>query len=207
MKRKTLLALVILIVSATAAKAQIQKGDVLLGAALGVSSNNNNLNGSSSNAGIAPRIGFAIGRNSVMGINTSFAYSRTKPSDNNNTWENKGFNVGAGLYWRKYIPLKDKLGWYVESDLAFGYAKSKQTSGQQKIENTSTGYGVSAVPGFYYQALPKLFLHVEAGGINYIYSVNKNSDDSKSKSSSVYLSLFNSFTFGVDFLLTKGKNS
>src|SRR5689334_15105068 len=129
MKRKTLLALVILIVSATASKAQIQKGDVLLGATLGAGYNNNNTHSSIANASIAPRIGLAIGNNSVLGLQTTFGYQRTKPGDNSNSWESINTNIGAGVYWRKFMPIKDKIGWYLEPSVAFTYGKNKQKSG------------------------------------------------------------------------------
>ena len=205
MKRVTLLALIIVLASTTATRAQIQKGDILLGASLGMGYSSNNVPSSSSNANIAPRIGLAIGQNSVLGLQTSFGYQHSKPGDNTGAWESNYINVGAGLYWRKFIPIKNKIGWYLEPNASFGYGKNKQKNGSQKTESSTTGYSAGIVPGIYYQPIPKLLLNVDFGGVSYYHNVAKSEGNPSSKSSGVNLSLLNSFTFGVDFLLTKGK--
>jgi hypothetical protein len=205
MKRVTLLTLITVLALTTATRAQIQKGDILLGATLGVGYGSNNAPSSSSNANIAPRIGLAIGQNSVLGLKTSFGYQHSKPGDNTGAWESTNINIGAGLYWRKFMPIKNKVGWYLEPNASFGYGKSKYKNGSEKTESSSKGYSASIVPGIYYQPIPKLLLNVDFGGVNYYYNVAKSAGNPNSKSSGVNLSLLSYFTFGVDFILTKGK--
>jgi hypothetical protein len=205
MKRQTLLAFIIVLASATASRAQIQKGDILLGATLGIGYNSNNTHSSSANANLAPRVGLAIGKNSVLGLQTNFGYQHSKPGDNNSTWERTATTLGAGLYWRKFMPIKDKIGWFLEPNAAFSYGKTKDESGSQKTEYSATGYSAGIVPGIYYQPVPKLLLSVDFGGLNYSYYINKSEGNPTSKTSNVNFSLLSYFTFGVDFLLTKGK--
>lgn len=208
MKRQTLLALLIVLASATATRAQIQKGEVLLGATLGFYYNNNGNSGnpssSSSNSNLAPRIGIAIGQNSVLGFKTSFGYGSSKDGGTNEQ-KYTSTTVGAGLYWKKFMPIKKQLGWYLEPNAGFSYAKGKIRNMFSETKSSSTTYAAGIVPGIYYQPLPKLLLSVDIGGAGYSYAINKGTGSSTSKSSAVNLSFLNTFTFGVDFLLTKGK--
>jgi hypothetical protein len=205
MKRQTLLILFIIVSFAASTKAQIQKGDILLGATFGVGYSSNNVHSSSSNTNLAPHIGLAIGQNSVLGLQTNFGYQHSKPGDNNGAWEGTNTSVGVGLYWKKFMPIKDKIGWYLEPNASFGYAKNKQENGSQKAESSTTAYSAGIVPGIYYQPIPKLLLNVDFGGVSYYYNVAKSAGNPTSKSSGVNLSLLSYFSFGVDFILTKGK--
>ncbi|MBS1598210.1 MAG: hypothetical protein JST75_08290 [Bacteroidetes bacterium] len=76
MKRKILLAIAVSIFLIEGLNAQIEKKDWLLGGSLGININNGN-NGnngnSNSNTSIAPHIAYALGRNSVIGLNFNFA--------------------------------------------------------------------------------------------------------------------------------------
>lgn len=196
--------LVIIISSTATITAQVQKGDVLLGATMGIYYGNNSGSnaGSSSNSNLSPRIGFGVGNNTVVGVRTNFRYLTDKSETSANRLSST--SIGGGVYWRHSMPIKNQIGWYIEANggVAFQKDVNKNAVGD-KAKATSTEYSVGAVPGIYYQPLPKLLINANFGGIGYSYTRSKYEGNPRNRYSSVYLTLMNSFTFGVDFILGK----
>jgi hypothetical protein len=198
MKRKVLLILTLTIISTTSLTAQIKKGDLLLGAAVGFNRSGGS-NNASSNSNISPRIAIGIGGNSVLGLKTSLGYYTSK----NDTPYDKttNFNVGGAIYWRKYMHIKNKIGWYLEPSAGVGAGRSVRKYASTETKNTVATYTVNVTPGLYYQALPKLFINADFGGLGYRHDRHKSAGNPTGKSSNVNFDLLNNFTFGVDFVL------
>ncbi|NII24037.1 hypothetical protein HB364_03020 [Pseudoflavitalea sp. X16] len=202
MKIKALLLCLTVITSATCLQAQIQKGDLLLGATLGFNSNNNNGgNYSSSNTNLSPRVALAIGENSVLGLRTNFGYytSKSELSDQ----KSRGTTVGASAFWRRYMPIKKQLGWYLEANGGVNFYRAVSYYSNTKSKTTTTQYGANVIPGIYYQALPRLLVNVDFGGLNYTHGRSKMDGAPVGKASSINFNLLSNFTFGVDFILGK----
>ncbi len=199
-----ILLLVFSIVSSFVTHAQINKGAILIGGSFGyITTNNNQANNtfSYSNTNISPRFSYAIGQNSLIGVKIGFAYSKTK-SLNNNYSTNTSF--GTNLFWRKYFSIKNKLGWYTELQGGIGKTISKTTFSSSTTKNKSTNYSIGAIPGLFFQAAPRLQVTADFGGVNYSHSSYKNSIGNTTDNSNTFgISLFSSFTVGVDFILTK----
>lgn len=202
MKSKALLLVLAVITSTTCLQAQIRKGDLLLGATFGFNSNNNNSgNYSSSNTNLSPRVALAIGENSVLGLRTNFGYysSKSEASDQ----KNRGTTLGASAFWRRYMPIKKQLGWYLEANGGVNFYRSVSYYSTGKSKTTTTQYSVNVIPGIYYQALPRLLVNVDFGGLNYTHGRSKTDGNPLGKASSVNFNLLSNFTFGVDFILGK----
>ncbi|WP_315819931.1 outer membrane beta-barrel protein [Paraflavitalea speifideaquila] len=175
MKRQILLLLVITISFTTTLTAQVQKGDWLLGATMGVYyGSSSNLNGSSTNSNLSPRISYAIGNNSVLGLKVGFGYQTSKSETNSDKSNNT--SIGTTIYWRHYMTIKKQLGWYLEPSAGFSTGRNVQTYPSGKVKNTYTGYTVNVTPGLYYQALPKLLVNVDFGGLGYVHNRNKSGE-------------------------------
>ena len=150
-----------------------------------------------SNANISPHLGLAVGRNSVMGLNLGFSYSNS--GNGQTTW-----TFSANPFYRKYIPLKNKLGCYLQYYGGVAWAKSAQifpdsTGANVKHNYFSNSYNLGFTPGLYYQVSPGILLNLDAGGISYFYS-----DYGQGQwASSLRVGLFEQFSFGVDFILGK----
>lgn len=201
MKRQTLLLLVIVISSTATLTAQVQKGDVLLGATMGINYwNSDPLTSSSSNSSLSPRIGFGIGQNSVLGLRSSVIYSTNKSETS--IVKTTEMSIGTSVFWRKYMPIKKQFGWYAETNggIYFGKNVNRNAVGD-KNKTTSTRYVATVIPGLYYQALPKLLINVDFGGLGYSYSRSKYEGSPTSRTSNAYINLMSSFTFGVDLIL------
>jgi hypothetical protein len=197
MKKKILLSLAVIVSSVFSLKAQIDKGDWILGGSFGLNSANSNSNYSTSNANFAPNIGLAIGRNSVIGLGFGLAYS-------SNSVQQSFLSFSSSVFYKKYFIIKNKLGYYLQLHGGILFETNKfnaiDSSGNtSKIRYKSYVYNVGITPGIYYEVAPRILLTADVGGLGYAYS----NGGSGNWSSNFNLSFLNSFTFGVDFVLGK----
>ena len=168
MKKKILLSLAIIVSSVFSLKAQVDKGDWLLGGSFGFNSANSNSNYSTSNANFAPNIGVAIGKNSVIGLGFGLAYS-------SNSVQQSILNFSSSVFYKKYFVLKNKLGYYLQLRGGILLATNKFTyidsSGStMKVNYKSYSCSVGITPGIYYQVAPRILLTADVGGLGYAYS-------------------------------------
>lgn len=192
------------------ASAQVGKGDLLVGGTLGFYNSNTNYNGASNsnaNVNFNPRVSYAIGNNSILGLNLGYAYNKTKATSTDN--QNKTNTFSAGVFWRNLIPIKGKFGWYPEvgGNVYTGKTQYKQDNG---TDNTSTSKGFNAyvVPGLYYSISPAFLLNVDFGGVSYGSAKTRYNDSPSSTTNSFQLGLFQNFNFGFDFIIgRKGKQA
>ncbi|MGC4038004.1 MAG: hypothetical protein QM764_18725 [Chitinophagaceae bacterium] len=202
MKRIATLSFITFLFSISFVHAQILKKDLLIGGSVGLSSNGSNTSSTSTNANISPRIGYAIGNNSVLYTNFGYSYYRSGGGTN----ISNGFNVGAS--WKRFISLKERIGLYTSLNGSFYRSTNKTVNGAPpeiyKLHNV--GYTASIIPGFYYMPAYWLILNVDAGGINYNYSKYSNNTTPASRSSAFSVNFLSTFTFGVDFIISKKKN-
>jgi hypothetical protein len=208
--RKTLFLLTVAIGLGLCAGAQVGKGDLLVGGTLGFYNSNTNYNGasnSSANVNFNPRISYAVGNNSILGLNLGYAYNKTKAtsSDNQNTTN----TFSAGVFLRNLIPIKGKFGWYPEigGNVYSGKTQYVQNNGG---ENTSTtkGFNAYVVPGLYYSISPAFLLNVDFGGVNFGSAKTKYNDSPSSTTNSFQFGLFQNFNFGFDFIIgRKGRQA
>lgn len=199
MKSKVLPILTLAIISTTSLTAQIKKGDLLLGATAGYNSNRTNSYYKSSNTNISPRVALAIGENAVLGLHTRFDYVRSKSETSD--LKTSSLTLGGGAFWRKYIPIKNQLGWYLEANGGVYFRRDVNKQSGLKSKYLATEYSVNAIPGLYYRALPKLIINADFGGLGYNYARTRTEGNPVGKTSGVYFTMLSSFTFGVDFIL------
>lgn len=205
MKKISILSALAILFSTSVIHAQILKKDVLIGGSFGVGSNGATSSPTNTNANISPRIGYAIGNNSVLYANLGYSFYKSKSDLVGN--ENISNSFSAGISWKRFIPIKDKFGLYTNLYGSFVNGNTKQDVGippvRQKTSNT--GYIAGLTPGVYYSPVSWLLLNVDAGGIAYNYYKNKYEGSPTSHSSAFNVNFLNSFTFGVDFILHKKK--
>lgn len=184
------------------ANAQVSKGDVLIGGSFGYNSYQNQGNNSNSNANVSPRVGYAIGKNSVLSARVSASFSKSTAEVGD--YKNTNSFVATGIGWRKYYPIKNKFGLYSDLNGNVGWGRSESTSNTGvEYESNFTNYNVGLTPGLYYHVTPGILLGADFGG----FGVSHNRTEPNSgRTTAVYLNLLSTFTFGVDFILGK-KNS
>jgi hypothetical protein len=200
MQKKNLLFSAFILFFSVIANAQIEKKDWLLGGSFGYNSSNYNAGPSSSNANILPHIGYAIGKNSVMGLSLSIS-NYTSESDY------KIFNLSINAYYKKFFPIKEKFGAYLQVNAGIGWTKNSNYIYDSlgiytKLTNNAHSYFGSAVPGVYYSVTPRILLNADCGGLVYNYTTQ----DVNNWSSGFAFNFLSNFTFGVDFILGRKKS-
>jgi len=85
MKKKILLSLAIIISFAFSLKAQVDKGDWLLGGTLGINTSNAGSSTNYSNSNITPHMGYAIGNKTVLGLSLGVNFSESSSQNKNFT--------------------------------------------------------------------------------------------------------------------------
>lgn len=198
-------------------QAQITKGSVLLGggiSAFSSKSENNNVESKSHGFNFRPSLGFVIKDNQVLGFTVGYGRNQTKFENSPQT--STGNNYGAGVFYRKYIPLSKSF--YLFGEAGFGYYSSKSENAAittQSYKNTQeqTNTGLSLFPGIAY-AVGKRF-HLEASLNNLVtlyYSKNKSEqtfqgnvskNESKGVSMDVNVSSTAPITLGFRFIIGK----
>ncbi len=208
MKTKILLIVCSVFFFANVTKAQVQKDNWLLGGTLGFNSNNGNgtnqASFSTSNTNIAPHIGFAVGNNSVVGLNFSANFQTT----------NGGFHSWSfvpNVFFKHFFQVKNRFGLYGQLSGGAGWSRSEfqttdpVTGSLTKSHVTTSLYNVGLVPGVYFAVTPGILIDADFGGINYNYSHYKDFNGGTVNTSNFNFNLLSSFTFGVDFILGKHK--
>jgi len=204
MKKKLLLAIAISIFLVHSLNAQVEKNDWLLGGTFSVNANNSNntLNYPNSNTGISPHIAYAIGKNSVVGLNFNFNYNTASDS-----YHYLAFSTN--ILYKKYFVIKHKLGWYTQLGGGIGWSRSTLTtidqSGQEeKIVRNGNLFSVGVAPGIYFQASPGILINADCGGLGYNYVYNTYGDGYWNSSFNV--NFLSTFTFGIDFIIGKHRS-
>ena len=197
--QKTLLLILTMIVSALASQAQVEKNDWLLGGSFNFNTANSSYPSSStgsSNSNLSPEMGFAVGKNSVVGIRGGISIGSTKDGSGSKQTTS---SYQASAFWKKLFPISEKVGWYSDVAAGYNYIRYKNDNTQMVVTSSSRGFSASATPGVYYKAGKKTLLNASIGGLSYYHA--KNTDGYTS--SSFNLSLLNYFSFGISFILNK----
>jgi len=185
--------------------AQIEKSNWLLGGTLGFSSYNsgsNNMlvlgtNSSSSNTSLAPHIAYAIGNNSVIGLNLGYNYTYSTNQTNSTSFS-------SSIFYKKYISCQGKFGMYLQVNggitfYKYTYLTVDSSGSQVKTGSTTRAYYAGIIPGVYYLVGKKILLEADCGGLSYVY-YDYGPEDWSSDFSINFLS---NFTFGIEFILGK----
>ncbi|MDB5251516.1 MAG: Autotransporter beta-domain protein [Flaviaesturariibacter sp.] len=107
------------------ANAQINKGSVLLGGGLNISTTKSTQGGSEQTQRFltfAPSIGVAVRANTVVGLNVDFGSSRYVNASGNS----RAHTYGGGVFVRRFLPLGKNV--YLAGEAALGYAHTNRTT-------------------------------------------------------------------------------
>lgn len=198
----------------------LQKGHSILGGGIGAMRNNSSreepidsLQQSGKNASfqVSPYFGRFIKDNLVLGIKLNFGTSKNESSfeDFNQTsnTEQKGRSYGAGIFFRKYFPVLEKFGVFIQPGINYNFYSSDQvryssynqgeTVREDYEDRKSHSFSVNSSLGLYYFISPRFSIETSLGSLNLSKGKNNNketnnyNDDSRTIKSDVDSFSFN----------------
>lgn len=212
MKTKFLLFFAVLFFAAISSNAQITKGKYLLGGSASYYSSSTDNNNSTY---LNLQFGKVIKLNTVIGITGSLSASKNNTGNNNY----KVYQYSAGIFYRKYKPLVEKLYYFGEADVVFQHGKNYGayfSNVGQNLFIKSNGAQLNFIPGLSYAVAKKMQLEITMPNLVSVTYARIKTIDSKlpqgvspqkgntfSANVNLNSSLINNFGIGFKLLLGK----
>lgn len=144
---------------ASGARAQINKGAVLLGGNLSFHKNKYKYPSSTSSEpsilNLNPSAGFVVRDNKVIGVNLTYGHSR-----------NRYDRYGAGVYYRSYHTLAKNFYLFGQVNAGYNHFKQESSTGFDTKEVSRTNsIGVDIFPGIAFAASKRFHLEVSMNNL------------------------------------------
>lgn len=187
------------------AKAQVAKGNFLVGGNVSVMSNTMKMEvleekTTTTAFGISPRVGYAISDKWVVGVMAETAFGTVKMEEEGLDGKTQTSSIAPGLFVRNYNNIGgSKFAIFGEANVSYGFGSTK-VEGTKTMSSTSINANIE--PGIAYFVTKCLMLEGKFGGIGFDNTVMKAepSGDKISTSTSFGLTFTNEFSVGVSFL-------
>lgn len=186
------------------AKAQVQKGNILVGGTLGINSTTSKVDGSdnkvtTTNFTISPKAGYALSDKWMVGVFVDGTFGSEKTKVGENTSKDKNSMIAPGIFVRNYCQIADSKVYFTsEANVAYGFGSS--TENDVKIDKT-TGIRANLMPGISYLVGKHLMLEGNLGGLSYQNTSTKlEAGGAKTKNSTIDFNFIKSFQVGASFL-------
>ncbi|WP_366136149.1 outer membrane beta-barrel protein [uncultured Maribacter sp.] len=191
---------------------KIEKGSKYLGGSIFFNfsnSENNSSNGSvefnNTNMGFAPKLGYAIKDNFIVGLGITSSYSKNNidyPMLNSNESENTSTSIGVLPFIRGYKSLGSRLAIYVQAEV--NYSKNwRNITSSNSPESTNDGRSIflGFRPGISFLISNKLALEAGIGALGYSsFKTEEENQFNENKSDSFNFSLDTSnLLFGMAY--------
>nr|WP_199158810.1 hypothetical protein [Pedobacter sp. ASV2] len=220
--KKQLATMAILCAIAFTSNAQTEKGQNLIGGAIGYNTSKQSSpldrgvpvqSGDYKSFSISPRYGHFFSKNLVIGLSAGYLTSKSTINSNGasggdiysytSTVKYHQFNVGP--YLRYYVDIVDKFKFFGEFNASIGFGKNNNTINHNSLStgvsessssNKSTIYNTTINPGFAFFPTKKWAIEVAFPLISYNKQNNKSQllNSGISASSEVFSFGFNSFS-------------
>ncbi|WP_291908104.1 DUF6850 family outer membrane beta-barrel protein [Chitinophaga sp. CB10] len=183
------------------AKAQISKGDILLGGNVNVISSSEKVKdadkkNTSTSFGISPKVGYALNSNWVLGVfvGTNFGFEK-----NTADVKTKTLDINPGIFVRNYHMLGDsKFAFFAEGNASYGFGNKKVADVKTYSYNK---FNVNVQPGISYFVTKHFMVEGMFGGIGYQFQQKKDEATGvKTNFSDFGVQFTQQFSLGVNFL-------
>ncbi|WP_298714855.1 outer membrane beta-barrel protein [Chitinophaga sp.] len=186
------------------AKAQVQKGNFLVGGTLGFTSATEKVDGTDnketvSQFNISPKAGYALSDKWMVGVFVEGAFNSTKDVVGENEDKTKGNFILPGVFVRNYCQIADSKV-YFTSEANVGYGFGSNEVNDVKTDKT-TGFRAQLMPGISYLVGKRLMLEGNLGGLSYSNMTQKpEGAGAEIKTSAFDFNFIKSFQVGASFL-------
>ncbi|RAJ85720.1 outer membrane protein with beta-barrel domain [Chitinophaga dinghuensis] len=183
------------------AKAQISKGDILLGGNVNVATHSDKVKdadkkNTNTSFGISPKVGYALNSNWVLGVfaDTDFGFNKDK-----NDVKTKTLSIAPGIFVRNYHMLgQSKFAFYAEANASYGFGNTKVAD--NKITSFNS-FNVNVAPGITYFVTKHFMVEGQFGNIGYAWQQDKlEATGAKTNNNDFKFNFTKQFRLGVNFL-------
>ncbi|MBV8254436.1 MAG: outer membrane beta-barrel protein [Chitinophaga sp.] len=182
------------------AKAQISKGDILLGGNVNVTAHSDKAKdadkkNTTTSFGISPKVGYALNNNWVVGVFAGTNFGFAKDINDNKA---KTFSINPGIFVRNYQMLgQSKFAFFAEGNASYGFGSTKLNDVKQGSFNS---FNVNVQPGIAYFVTKRFMIEGMFGGASYNWKQDKNElSGAKHNYSDFNFNFTNEFALGVNF--------
>jgi hypothetical protein len=184
----------------------INKGDHLFGGSFSFSvydlNNNGPVYSTAGNLGILPSLAWAIKNDLTIGLRGTIGYNYSgNKTTSTDKIVNNNFDLGTGVFLRKYKLLKNRFGLHFNNEASVIYFvnKTKQI-GSTSTSLTSHSWGgmYSFQPGVFYKFSENFFGEGNIGGVYASYY-----SDGSTKNFGIGASFLQSFNLGINYRIEK----
>lgn len=200
MKKLIVMAAVVLF-GTQVAKAQLSKGDVILGGNVNVRTGTEKTKGTddkttSTSFGVSPKVGLALNQNWVVGVFAQTQFGFDKDAKDVKT---KTIDITPGIFVRNYHMIgESKFAFFAEANAGYGFGNTKV--GDTKTEKYN-GFAVNVLPGITYFVTKHFMIEGAFGGLSYNYVQTTNQlTDVKHNSSNFDFNFTKQLNLGVNFI-------
>lgn len=163
--KKVLLSLLAVAALTFGAKAQTEKGKIILGGNVGFNSTKVDVAAKADiNFSVVPSIGYFVGNNFAVGTGVGYEYDKSVSRTN----QREAFVVAP--FGRYYVNLTDQFKFFghLSVPMAFGTQKDVNANGDTGAkEATTTAIGVNLAPGFAFFPTKKIGIEFSVNGLGY----------------------------------------
>jgi hypothetical protein len=184
-------------------KAQIKKGEKMLGASVSFISSklkydNSDEDSKITQVMISPQLGFGLGKNWVAGFGIGYTYEKQDYEGTLNDADASLFS--GGLFLRKFYELNEKFGVYGQLDFSVGIGEGDRDGITPFDVDVTTISGI-VHPGFYFRPANKLVIEAMFGRIGYTSTKREYSGFfNDSKESNFEFSVTDGFSLGFKII-------
>lgn len=186
------------------AKAQVQKGNFLVGGTLGINSYTNKVDGSDNKETkttftISPKAGYALSDKWMVGVFVDGRFFTDKDKVGATTTKDKETTIAPGVFVRNYCQIADSKVYFTsEANVSYGFGTFKEND--VKTAKTSE-IRANLMPGISYLVGKHLMLEGNFGGLTYSNLTTKpEGAGADVKESTLDFNFIKSFQVGVSFL-------
>lgn len=204
-------------------QAYLQKGSSMLGGGFGIDANSSNEKPTHSvgtnyerdfsSFRVSPYYGRFIKDNLAVGFELNFSTSTTDNRDINSNsnvhTEIEGRTYGGGVFLKKYFPILEKFGVFIQPGIKYSFSKSEDTrttkyaldeSSQQRFLTRETDvFSITSSLGLYYFLSPRFSIETNLGSVGFTKS-NSNVEETNSVNDELLSSKADSNNLSFDFI-------
>ncbi|WP_341838504.1 outer membrane beta-barrel protein [Chitinophaga pollutisoli] len=186
------------------AKAQVQKGNFLVGGTLGFNSYTEKTDGvdgkySESKITISPKAGYALSDKWMVGVFVDGGFGTKKTEAGEVSTKDKSSMIAPGVFVRNYCQIADSKVYFTsEANVAYGFGSNEVAD--VKVSKTNE-IRANIMPGISYLVGKRLMLEGNLGGLSYSnMTVKPENGGAEKKYSNFDFNFIRSFNVGASFL-------